>query len=201
MALRIVTDATAEPVSLADLKIHLRLSTVGTAEDAYLTGLITGTRKLAENKMGRACLPQTWKVTLDNFRNDVVLPIAPLSSATADVVITYLDAASGDSTTLPSTYYRIDSESQPGRIQLEYGSDWPDVYPVRNAVTIQFVAGYALTSADEDTTPEPIETWIKMRAAGLYENRESVGEKGLSELPYSFLDGLLDPYVLLEVGP
>ena len=52
-----------------------------------------------------------------------------------------------------------------------------------------------------DTCPKGIETWIKMRAAGLYEQRESYGNRVVHELPHSFLGGLLDPYVLIEVNP
>lgn len=203
MALRIVTDATAEPVSVEDLKVHLRINSTETEEDSLLEALIRTARKEAENRTARACLPQTWKLTLDSFSDGMILPVAPLSTSSTNVVITYLDETSGDSTTLPSTCYTVDADSEPGRVRLAYGSEWPSVYPVKNAVTIQFVAGYPLaTSAPNiDTCPEGIETWIKMRASGLYENRESHQDRELVEAPHSFLDGLLDPYVLIEVSP
>ena len=71
------------------------------------------------------------------------------------------------------------------------------------AVSIQFVAGFPINTAipATDTCPESIETWIKMRAAALYENRESIVMGNMNELPGNFLDGLLDEHVLIEVNP
>lgn len=202
-SLRLVTDATAEPVTVDELKIHLRLDTTYTTEDDLLTGLIKIARKEAENRTRRACLPQTWKLTIDDFEDDMVLNVSPLSTETTDIAITYLDETSGDSTSLASTYFRIDADSEPGRIRLGYESDWPSVYPVKGAVQVTFKAGYPVTTVAPvtDTCPESIEQWIKMRAAGLYEMRESHTERPVQEQARSFIDGLLDPYVLMEVDP
>lgn len=203
-SLRLVTDATAEPVTVQDIKIHLRLQATYTEEDDFLEGLIKVARVEAENKMGRSLLPQTWKLTLDRFASEIILPRAPLSLASSDVKITFLDETSGQSTSLSSTVYTVDHDSEPGRVRLAYGSEWPRVYPAPNAVSIQFVAGYPVnTSAvpSTDTCPEGIEAWIKMRTAGMYEMRESHSERTVQKQPRTFLDGLLDPYVLIEVNP
>ena len=203
-SIRVVTGTTQEPVSLEDIKLHLRLQSTDTTEDEYLKSLITAARKEAENKTRRVFIPQTFKLFLDDFEDEMILPVSPLSTSTADVSITYLDNSSGDSTSLSSTYFRIDSDSEPGRILLDYGQTWPTVYPVKNAVQIQFVAGYPLTTVapTTDTCPQSIETWIKMRVAALYENRESLS---MSYHPPRemgrFFDGLLDPYVVMEVKP
>lgn len=200
-SLRLITDATAEPVSLADIKVHLGLSTVTTTQDSLLTGLIKGVRKHGENYMKRCCLPQAWQLKLDAFEDEIILPRAPLSSASSDVVITYLDGASGNSTTLATSCYTVDMDSEPGRITLAYNQTWPNVYPVDNAVTINFKAGYPLDISSVDTCPEEIETWIKMRVGALYENREHLSDRQAQELPRSFMDGLLDEYILIEVAP
>jgi uncharacterized phiE125 gp8 family phage protein len=205
-SLRIVTDATAEPVTIEDVKIHLRLQSTDTTEDTYLAGLIKGARKEAENRTRRALLPQTWKLVLDDFSSEIVLPRAPLSTNSADVVITYLDETSGNSTTLPSTYYVVDTDSEPGRVRLAYGSEYPDTYPVKNAVQIQFKTGYPLATAaggpTTDTCPESIEQWIKMKVAQAYEFREpTITGHYLHELHRNFVDGLLDPYVITELDP
>lgn len=202
-SLRVVTGTTQEPVSLEDLKGHLRLQSTDTTEDAYLKGLITAARKEAENRTGRVFVPQTFKLFLDDFEDEMVLPVSPLSTSTVDIAITYFDPSSGDSTSLSSTCFRIDADSEPGRILIDHGQTWPQVYPVRNAVQIQFVAGYPLTTVAPatDTCPEAVETWIKMRAAGLYEMRESHTERPVQAQARSFVDGLLDPYVIFEVDP
>lgn len=208
MTLRLVTDASAEPVSVADLKTFLRIPSTETAEDALLAALEKSARAYCENYTKRPCLPETFKLVLDSFPDkEIPLLRAPLSTSTTDVVITYLDALSGDSTTLSTTVYDVDTDAEPGRVFLKDGESWPDHWTARNAVQIQFVAGFKLDTAvtpATDTCPEDIETWIKMRVAALYENREpvSVGAaNGVNVLPHSFVDGLLDRHVLIDVRP
>jgi len=46
--LRLITDCTAEPVPVADLKLFMRLSTASTTEDALLTALEKAARKHGE---------------------------------------------------------------------------------------------------------------------------------------------------------
>ena len=119
MALVLVTDASAEPVVAMDIKHHLRLSTIDTGEDALLGNYITVARKQCENKTHALCLPQTWKMTLDNFpysTDAIEFPYYPLSTTVSDVVITYMDESSGDSTTLAASAYTVDHESQPPRV-------------------------------------------------------------------------------------
>jgi len=203
-SLRIVTEATGEPITVDDLKLHLGLDSTFGSMDNWFNSNITAARKEAENRIGRAVMPQTFKLFLDNFSTSILLPVAPLSTASGDVVITFLDSVSGDSTTLGSSVYRVDSDSEPGRIILDYEQEWPEVYPVRNAVQVQFVAGYKLNTAvtpATNTCPEAIKTWLKMRVASLYENREAFNVRGVQSQPGQFVDGLLDSYKLFEVDP
>jgi len=206
MALRLVTDVTAEPCTLADLKTFIGLSTVSTVEDGLLMALEKAARQYCENYTHKPCLPQVWQLTLNDWPDgdEIVIPFAPLSCSTEDIIITYLDAVSGESTTLSSTNYVIDHLSEPGRITLSASGDWPDVFNTRNPITVQFVAGFrtdTVASPSTDKTPEDIETWIKMRVKAMYETRESFGDKQIYEMPHSFIDGLLDRHVLIDVRP
>lgn len=199
-SLRLITDATAEPVSLADLKTFIGLSTVTTAEDALLNGLEKAARKHAENFTKRALLPETWKLTLDDFPSShIVLMRAPVIDS-SHVTITYNDYVSGDSTTLGTAYYGVATAAEPPFVFLKTSYDWPDVWDQPGAVQVQFVAGYEV-SGTTDTCPDAIETWIKMRVKQLYEFREAMQGGNPSELPRSYVDGLLDPYVLIDVTP
>lgn len=204
MSLRLVTDATAEPVSVADLKTFIGLGQ-STEEDAFLTAIEKAARQYAENYTKRNCLPQTWQLKLDEFPDDdILLMRAPLSTDVTNVVITYLDPTSGDSTTLSSTSYTVDYDSEPGRIFLSASGDWPDVFDRKGAITIQFVAGFKCNTAvtpATDTCPEDIEAWIKMRTKAMYESRDSHGDRQVYEAPHSFIDGLLDRHVLIDVRP
>ena len=76
----------AEPVTLAEAKAFLRVDV--TAEDAFITTLITAARLHVEGTTGRALISQTWRVGLDCWpeSREVVLPIAPLISISAITV-------------------------------------------------------------------------------------------------------------------
>ena len=200
--LKLITDSTAEPVSVADLKLFMRLSTVSTTEDALLAALEKAARKHAENFTRRPCMPQTFQLVMDGFPgSEIILPRAPLSSTASDVVITYLDAVSANSTSLSTSVYGVDTLAEPPRVFLLDGQDWPDHYTQRNAVTVQFVAGYPLDSSSAPAPPEGITNWIKMRVSQMYEYREPMQAGNMTELPRSYVDGLLDPYVLIDVRP
>jgi uncharacterized phiE125 gp8 family phage protein len=204
MTLRLITDATAEPVSVADLRLFMRLSTVDTTEDGLLSALEKSARQYAENFTKRACLPQTFRLTMDTFKDEIVLPVAPVSTLGTDIVVSYLDGTSGNSTTLATSVYGIDSDAEPGRIYLKDGQEWPSVWDQRDAVSIQFVAGFKINTAvtpSTDTCPEDIETWIKMRVSQMYEYREAMQPGAISEMPHSYVDGLLDRHVLIDVRP
>lgn len=54
-----------EPVTLAELKTHLRIATSVTDEDTELTNLIIAGREWVEDFTGRALVDQTWKLTIN----------------------------------------------------------------------------------------------------------------------------------------
>ena len=196
MVLTLVSESTIEPVTVAELKTYLRMeSTDSTAEDGLLGLYITVARKQAEHLTRRALITKTWQLRLDDFANDtaiIELPKPPLSTASTNVSITYIkDTTAGDTTTIGSTVFTVDSNSEPGRIYPAYGNEWPDaIRDQKHAITIQYVSGYSTT-----TIPQPVIQWIKMRALDMFENRESITEARLEEIPRSYVDGLLDEYV------
>lgn len=201
MIWRCIAESSVEPVSVHDCKLFMRLSTADTAEDALIEGLEKSARMVGENMTKRAFVPHTYQLTFDEFPDGgITLPQAPLSTLSNDVTITYVDS-SGANQTLSGTAYSIDDRTEPGYLTPSSDNDWPDTNDQINAVTIQYVAGYPL-SGGSPTTPDAIKTWIKMRVASMYENREAImvdQRAGLVELPRTFVDGLLDPYCIVEV--
>lgn len=194
MALRLITDATIELVTLPEMKSHMRLSTVGNQEDAQLTGFITAARKAAERITHRSFQQQIWRLTLDRFPDIINVPRPPISTTAGDVTIKYLDPTSGDSTTLPSTAYTIDAESEPARIYPSYNNRWPSHRGVPAAITIDYTAGELSSVIKED-----IKTYVKVKAAYMYEHREA--EENVELFNSTFFDGMLDDYVFIEVFP
>jgi len=192
MALVLVTGPATEPVSKEDAKAHLRVD--GTDDDAYITALIVTARRHVEAILRRALMPQTWKLVLDSWPDDVLkLPKPPLTSVSS---VAYLDE-DGESQTFASANYVVDTNSEPGRLTLAKGASWPsgELYTL-GAVQIQFVAGYA----DADAVPQEYKQAILLLAGHFYENREAVvAAQGanIQELPMA-VQALLMPTRVLN---
>ena len=179
MSLIPVTMPTVLPVSLDEVKLHIRID--GVLEDSLVDDLIRGATEALEGErgwLGCALLTQTWDLILDRFpcSGDELylgapapgfrLPLPPLQSVGS---VKYLDP-SGVQQTLDPTTYVVDAKSQPGRVLLAPGKSWPAIrtgYP--NAVEVRFTAGYGNAAA----VPDKIRTWLKEAAAYLYLHREA----------------------------
>lgn len=163
-----VATATGDPVTYAEAKSYLRLSTDD--EQSDVTKLITAATKFAENVTRRNFMRQTWDLKLERFPLEIEVPFPPLQSVSS---ITYVNTE-GTTATLATTVYQIDTNSEPGRIMPAFGQSWPstrsDIY---NAVTIRFIAGYATTTtSQEDAVPDGIKQAIKYHVNHMFEHRE-----------------------------
>ncbi len=203
MSNRIITPTTGEPVDLITVKAHLKIES--TVEDHLIEGYIRAARAYAENYTGRQFMPAVREQKFNCFYSSAMeLPYPPLATTEATAVaITYIDYA-GNSTTLSTAYYWIDGggDNLPGRVVLKHDQTWPETQDQKNAVSIQYPCGYALSSNSTITVPEPIKLWIMVRVAQIYEHRQPIltgRDVPLAELPANYIDGLLDPYTLIEV--
>lgn len=191
MSLTLVTAPTAEPVTLEEVKLHLRVD--ADDEDDLITGLITAAREYAEAVTQRAIPQQTWDLQADAFTcaDEFYLPKAPCVSVTS---ITYLDT-DGASQTLATTVYGTDLPTGPdaraGRIYLKYQQVWPQTRDIPNAVTVRFVAGYAGTNP----VPSSLKAAIKVLVATWYgPAREAVNIGNIvTEIPMA-VNALLWPF-------
>ena len=170
MSLTISSGPAAEPVTLAEAKSHLRVD--HSEEDALITSLILAARIQAETHTKLAFVDQTFVYKIDRFPPNgpvdslLILPRSPLDSVSS---VTYLDTA-GDSQTLATSVYEVDTASLPGRIRLKFDQVWPNTRTHPEVVTITFIAGYGtLTSV-----PENIKAAIKLLVANYYEQRAPV---------------------------
>ena len=196
MPLRETSRTTVLPVSLADLKIHLRIAT--THEDELLLGYERAAVLRGENLTRRAWQRTAWELTLDSFpTGQLVLPRPPLTTASTDIVVGFIDE-SGTTQTLGTTGYGIDDRSEPGSLvpSTEANEDWPDTNDVINAVTVNYFSGYATAT---EPIPASIDQWIKIQVGQMYEFREPVIEGPLNTQRRDWIDGLLDPY-LVDIG-
>ena len=203
MSLKKVANATSEPVTLDELKHHLRLSTADTSEDTLLSGMIVVARSMAENYTKRQFLPAQWRLALESFPGAtgiIELPRPPLSTlacgtAATGITVTYIKDTTivNDATTVPATAFAIDMDSEPGRIYPYYDNEWPSCVTdqKKDAVQITYISGYA-------TVADAIKVWIMMKAGDLYENRGALSETQLYPLGHEFYMGLLDKFVIMD---
>lgn len=177
MALKLVTVPTTEPLSLTEAKLHLRVTAAD--EDDLITALITVAREWCEHYQNRAYLTQTWDLTLDAWPSKpratwIEIPLPPLQSVTS---LTYLDSA-GVSATMAAADYIVDTASEPGRLALGYGENWPTVTlrPVA-AITVRFVAGHLASGL----VPASVKQAMKLLIGHWFENREAILTGSISE--------------------
>ncbi len=205
MGIRVITPPASEPVTLAEMKTWARIddttdATANMAADALLSSLITAAREEAENITRRAFLPTILELSRVTFPGDslevIELPRPPLVSVTS---VIYVDTAGVAQTMDPAAYaVEAPSDAIPAVLYLPSGS-WPTTAVVPSAVRIRYTAGWP----DAAAVPENIKTWIKLRSATLWANRESIVAGNVSasavEMPSRFVDGLLDRWRVMGV--
>ena len=192
MSLKLITPPAAEPVTLAEAKLHCRVD-IGD-DDALINALITAARQKCEHETGRALMSQTWEKTLDAFPDAIELPNPPVSSI---VSVNYMDVH-GVEQTLASASCTLDNASDNSLHYLvpAYGHAWPDTLPDINVVKVRYAAGYA----DASHVPATLKAWMLMAIGTLYRQREVIITGGIvAEVPRDFFSGLLDPYRIWRV--
>lgn len=193
--LQTTTAATDWPISLAEVKAHLRLDDDDDNEATYLRSLIMAATQYAEQFLKRQLITATLTLRLDDFprgstdaERTIWLPNPPLQSVTS---VVYLDSA-GASQTLSSSLYRVDATDEPGRISEAFGQSWPATYPVSAAITVVYVAGWT----SEANVPEPIKAAMKLLVSHWFENREPASDADAT----AAYERLLWPYRAWELG-
>lgn len=193
MALKLITAPLAEPLTLAEVKQHLRVD--HTEEDGLIAIYIRAAREHAERFLGRALVSQTWDLYLDAFPvNEIRIPLPPLRSVES---IRYDDTA-GEEQTVSTLEYYVDTANEPGWVVPDSTTTWPTTIDAVNAVRIRFVAGYAPTAdSPEDlasNVPWGIKAAMLLIIGNLYENRENnVVGVITNKLPHG-AEWLLRPY-------
>jgi uncharacterized phiE125 gp8 family phage protein len=175
--LTLVVPPADEPLELAFVRDdHLRVSN-GTAEDAYISRLITTTRRAGEKVTRRAWYgPQTWEQAMDRFPCGAIYVQRPPLIAVAS--ITYLDADGAEQTLAPADYKVSNAgwENRYSRIMPAYGKVWPTARCEMDAVVVTFTAGYVnAASPTEAAVPDELTHGQLLMIGELYKQRsESV---------------------------
>lgn len=188
MALVLTSAPSIEPVTLADIKAHLRIE--GTSEDVVLSSLALTSRLHIETALGLALTAQRWMLTLDAWPASGVLylPIRPLLSVDAVRVL----PASGAAAVLHPSTYVVDTTGWRGRIVRAFGADWPCPSKAANGIEIDMTAGFGAAAGD---VPAPIRQALLLLVAHWYERRDPIDIGAKETSVPAAVSNLLAPFV------
>lgn len=186
--LELVTGPEFEPITLAEMKTHLRAYS-STERDDEITELIKAAREWIEDFTGQVCIDQTWRLSIDQndqwldeetstemsddpdfyLRRSPVLGIVSVKTVDAD----------GAETTVDSAEYELRAEDSkfPFLVPTS-GATWQD-----SNLRITFRAGFAdTTSSPQETAsvvPARFKQAMKMYASGIYDKDEHSTEAAM----------------------
>ena len=179
-SIKTITAATAAPITVLELKEHLHIAAGDTSHDTYLGQLVTAASDTYEGLLGRRLMPQTLSLGRGEFPAGRMG--RPWGAQRAVTPSKYTDS-DGTASVMETTDYRVDVNSEPGRLSPRYGGAWPATRPITAAVAIEFACGFALPA----DVPESAKWGIQVVAAHWFKHREPVVEGSLAKLPMSVL--------------
>lgn len=178
MKLENITPSITEPVTLAEVKEHLRVEHAD--DDTYISSLIPLARKLAEDHCDLVLVDQQFRLTLDCFSPAICIPKVPVVS------IDSLEYVDPDGATQVLASFHLESSRFKSTLLPAYGQEWPDTESGYDKVTIEFSAG---ASGGDD-----VKHAIKLIIGSLYDQREDhAANVTLNGIPWSS-SALLAPY-------
>ena len=168
MGVKVITPA-ANILTLAQMRLHIRLIGDPHPEDALLLSSLAAAVQYAEHYTGRSIGLQTLELALDAFPAGAIdLPRGPVLSITS---IKYLNIAGIEQTISPTAYILDDYTLNNRAVGL---AEWPDTGEFTNAVKVRYQAGSILPT---------VQAALLLAVADMYENREQVSlSKGVCAL-------------------
>lgn len=125
--------------------------------------------------------------------SETVTNEGPTASITFETtILTYIESDASETEPWDISYYIVDTDSEPGRIVLDYGEAWPTVtlYP-SNPIRLRFECGYGDAASD---VPGDVLNAMKLCVADMYSVREPT-IIGVSAKLLETIDNLLSPYI------
>lgn len=168
MGVKVIT-AASNVLTLAQLRLHLRLIGDPHPEDALLVSYLASAVQFAEHYTGRSIGVQTLELALDAF------PVGPIQlvqgPALSIASITYLDVFGAVQTLAPSSYTLDDYGLKSWVVAA---TAWPAPGAFANAVKVRYQAG---------NMPPAVQSALLVTVCEMYESRESISlSKGVCAL-------------------
>lgn len=133
----LITQPTAEPLTLLEAKKQLELAASDTSHDEHLSNLIQSAREEWERDTETVCCTQTFRIRTSEMLDGMRLPHRPIQSVTS---LVYFDS-NNTSQTLATSVWDFDTARK--QIRLKYNQTWPTWTPRYDAWTITYVCGYS----------------------------------------------------------
>lgn len=185
MTFRVITPPAAEPITLEEAKMHLRVADPD--EDALIGTFISAARGMLEQRTNRKMMLQTIEFSPE-YWGPISIPAAPFVALSS---VSYTDADGLPAVLNPLALY-VNPYAEPATVALTWGAMWPALYPGSRPV-VRAVVGYA--SAED--VPAELKAWMLLAIGTLYENRASViAGVSVAELPEDFMKMLWHPYMV-----
>lgn len=171
---------TTYPISVSEAKSHMKVDT--THDDTLIGYMVLAATDQVQNMLGLQLCAATFDWYLDawndpHYGGDTLRP--PRSPLISVAAINYTDSA-GSAQTAATTVYAVDTASRPGRISLKYGQSWPTIYDQADSIKIQFVAGFATSTASASVAtevPDNIRAALFMLTDDMYQTRSATRTK------------------------
>mgnify|MGYP004527398229 CR=1 FL=1 len=184
MTLFRTVEPAAEPVTVADVKAHLRLDHA--SEDALIADLIRAAREEVEQATGCAMIEQSWRLTIDRWpATDRVLihkhPVREVLSVT-------IYGRDGGAAIIDPATMLLDGRSRPARLHFDQA---PQPGRAMNGIEVDFTAGFGSAGTD---VPDMLKRAVTMLASHWFEFRAVLSAK---DQPASYPKGyerLIAPY-------
>lgn len=155
------------PIDLVAAKAHLKVETSG--EDDTISQIVDDAIAQIDGAKGSgiALITQTWRMSLDHWRDGIVIPLRPVQAV---VSVTYLDFA-GIEQTLDPSLYDLDLDHEPVEIVPAFGVCFPAHKIGRGVIKVTFRAGFGDAA---DAVPADLIGALKLLIGHRYAHREAV---------------------------
>jgi uncharacterized phiE125 gp8 family phage protein len=155
----LVTSPAVEPISLEEMRLHLRLD--DTHEDDLVASLIKAARLMLESATRLKFVSQGWRLSIAEVPSgrSIRVPLAPVLAVEAVRVF----GAAGVETLVDPVNYRLRRGSEPALLVFEAG--FPDA---PGGMEVDLLVGFGPSASD---VPEPLRHAARMLVAYWFENR------------------------------
>ncbi len=165
----VVTPPATPPVTLTEIKTHLRIEVSDSTQDVLLTDLAEAATESLKEFLNRALVSQTVDYTIDRFPgvDSIKLPGGDLQSITS---LTYTDSAGSPTVFASSNYFAL-TNRVPGWLNLGFQKLWPTAtLQPRGGIVIRYIVGYGAAAA----VPAAIKRALLMQVGGMFMARADV---------------------------